>query len=239
MGFEVIFSYHERLEGGYDKENTKTMKKKVGKADDEVATEKLAGTIMAQLARRDIWVVDVEVFEFTKKKLSFKESKDGLVIGNKKYLFLECGGLGVQEIVEQPPEQFKPQFGHSNLPATIPSEAMRGEKNANFADFQLLKKRPLRYEIFQPDLAFGLPMRGLAFTVGDKYAIYQEKAAGNDNRMGMNYTTIDNNGHKQVLNDKYFVLPTNLIGGEQFNERKDINLQYGELNGEFPMPKLR
>jgi hypothetical protein len=252
VGFELIYSYHDRLEdGGYDKENTKTMKKKVGKAEDEIPYDKLAGTIMAQLARRDVWVVDVEVYEFTKKKLTFRETKGGLVIGAKKYSLDQCGGLGVQEVAEAPaPVQqqhvasttltpFKPSFHQaSNLPAL--SEEMLQNGNVNVADLALLKKKPIRYEVFQPDPAFGLPTRGLDFTVGDKYPIYSERVAGNDNRLGMNYTTVDNQGRKQVLNDKYFVPAGSLIGGDQFNERRDVALQYGDDGGfSNQMPKLR
>jgi hypothetical protein len=255
MGFEVVYSYHDRLDdGGYDKENTKNMKKKVGKAEEEIPYDKLAGTIMAQLARRDIWVVDVEVFEFSKKKVSFKECKGGLVIGNKKYSLDACGSLGIQEVADVPPPQpvphvqttqqelaaFKPALQGTQI--QVSEEMLRGAPNVNVADLQLLKKRPLRYEVYHPntDLVDMQKARSFAFTVGEKYPIYAEKAAGNDNRLGMNYTTIDNNGRKQVLNDKHFVPSGSLIGGDQFNEKRDMDLFYGD-DGGFgnQMPQLR
>jgi hypothetical protein len=112
----------------------------------------------------------------------------------------------------------------------------------NVADMHLLKKKPMRYEIFQPDPAFVdmVKARTLAFTVGEKYPIYAEKSAGSDHRLGMNYTTVDNNGQKQVLNDKHFVPTTSLIGGFDEESRQDIALDYGDTGGfGANMPKLR
>jgi hypothetical protein len=249
MGFEVLYQYHERLEdGSYDKD-IKTMKKKVGKVEEEISHDKLAGTIMAQLARRDIWVIDVEVYEFTKKKLSFKETKGGLVIGNRRYNLDACEHLSVQEsdeVVSTPPpaiqvKSFKPSF-QTDLPAISEDLVRNANGMVNVADLQLLKKKPLRYEVFQPDPTFVdmSKVRTLAFTVGEKYPIYAEKPAGNDNRLGMNYTTLDNNGQKQVLNDKHFLPVGILIGGSQFNEKRDIDLYYGDDGGHMgAMPKLR
>jgi hypothetical protein len=56
----------------------------------------------------------------------------------------------------------------------------------------------------------------------------------------MNYTTVDNNGQKQVLNDKHFVPTTSLIGGFDEESRQDIALDYGDTGGfGANMPKLR
>ena len=87
MGFECIYYFHKKVDGDYDRENKETFKKKVGDPFDDVPLEKLAASIMAQMARRDIWIVDVEIFELTKKQISFKESKGGIVIKNKKFSF--------------------------------------------------------------------------------------------------------------------------------------------------------
>lgn len=241
MGYEFFCHYHERLgDGSYDKDQIKTMKKRVGQAEEEVACERLAGAIMAQLARRDVWVLDVEVYEFSKKKISFRETKGGLVIGNKKYGLDDCGQYSVQEAACEPEARHKPGFRQDSLP---PQYAQHGQDGSvNIADLQLTKRKPIRYEIFQPDPVFVDPqkVRTLAFTVGDKYPIYQERPAGNDPRLGMNYTTLDNQGRKQVLNDKHFVPAGNLIGGDQFNDRRDVALHFGDDGGfDLPMPKVR
>lgn len=89
MGYEVKFKYFEKDSetGDYNKEEEKSFTKKIGKSTEEVPMEKLAFVIMNQMSRRDIWVEDVEIYEFIKKKLSFKESSsgDGIVIGGKKF----------------------------------------------------------------------------------------------------------------------------------------------------------
>jgi len=47
---------------------------------EEVPVEKLASAVMMQLARRDIMVFNVEISEFIKRKVSFKETKGGVLI---------------------------------------------------------------------------------------------------------------------------------------------------------------
>ena len=88
MGFECCYYYHEKVDGDYNKEETKTFKKKVGDPFDDVPLEKLAASIMAQMARRDIWIVNVEIFELSKKPVNFKESKGGIVIKTKSFLLM-------------------------------------------------------------------------------------------------------------------------------------------------------
>ena len=113
MGFECLYHYHERVEGDYNREEKKTFKKKVGDPFEEVSLEKLAGAVMAQLARRDVWIVDVEVYELSKKAISFKEAKGGIILKNKKFLF-EGGGddsssVIVQDMVQAPAPVAQPQ----------------------------------------------------------------------------------------------------------------------------------
>jgi hypothetical protein len=100
MGYEIQYTYHPRKEDGpgYDTEVREDKVAKVGKPFDDTPLEKCAAAIMAQLARRDVWVVDVEVNELVKKKISFKESKDGkgIVLKNKKF---SLGGTA--EMVEE------------------------------------------------------------------------------------------------------------------------------------------
>jgi len=85
MGFEVVFKYHDKIENGYDTLENKTFKKKFGDPYEDVPLSKLALFVMGQLARRDIWIVDVEINEFIKKSISFRENKGGIIIKNKKF----------------------------------------------------------------------------------------------------------------------------------------------------------
>lgn len=84
--FEVTYFYYDKTGDDYDKSETKKMVKKVGTPYEDVPVEKLAQLIMSQLARRDIFVVDVEIYEFAKHKVSFKETKGGILIKNKKFM---------------------------------------------------------------------------------------------------------------------------------------------------------
>lgn len=86
MGFEITYHFYDkRKEGvGYDVENPQKVLKKIGKME-EVPLEDLASQILSQLARRDIMVFDVEIQEYVKKKVSFRESGGSIVIKNKKF----------------------------------------------------------------------------------------------------------------------------------------------------------
>src|SRR4051812_37931488 len=102
MGFEVIFKFYDKkADGTYDTGNLQSFTKHVGAKVDDVPLEKLASVIMRQLARRDIWVLDkdLEVYEFTKRRISFKETKGGVIIKNKKFL-LDDGAIQIVGVTE-------------------------------------------------------------------------------------------------------------------------------------------
>jgi len=75
MGYEVIYHYKEKLNGEFSEE-TKTYKKRIGDPYEELPPEKLASVIFGQLARRDIYVKDVEIYEITKKKIRESAEED-------------------------------------------------------------------------------------------------------------------------------------------------------------------
>lgn len=87
MSYEVVFHFHERTDNGYNKEVSKELKKRVGKNYDEISLNQLASFILAQLARRDIFIYDYEVYEYKKQKLKCKETKNGVIIKGKKFAF--------------------------------------------------------------------------------------------------------------------------------------------------------
>jgi hypothetical protein len=127
MGYEVKFIFHPRKEeGGYNTEIKEEKLVKVGKPFDETPLEKLAGVIMSQMARRDIWVVDVEAVELVRKELNFKECKDGrgIVLKNKKFSFNEAAQMVAEDMGEpdaqpqpvQPPQQGLVTVVPANMP---------------------------------------------------------------------------------------------------------------------------
>ena len=202
MGYEVIYHYHERLEeGGYKKDETKTLKRKVGDAYEEVSLDKLASAVMAQLARRDIWVTNVEIFEYTKKEITFRETKGGIVIKNKKFS-MDGDNITMQDIetavstpnaiaiVSQP--QSKNGHPHNQLvpanPATRPSKIKRMVvfMPATPGDIQEIRKQ------------------GYAFTAEKKYPVYSESPHPRQVCVTM-LRTVDDNGKDANVGDVCFV----------------------------------
>lgn len=230
MGYEVLFHYHEEVsKGEYNKEETKTKKVTIGTPYEETPLSVLAGKIMAQLARRNILVVEVEIFEFTKKRLSYKESPDGILIKNKKFSF-DGGDVAVMpdenpsleenidlsDILQNPQmlDMIKQKLNIESISSTSNPTPLP-KPNLHNPPVNL---KPLRYEHFDPEKALLLDarQRRLAFTVGKKYPIFKEKPAGADIFSGMMYETKDDNGKRQSLSDKFFTPIIQIDGEEHF-----------------------
>jgi hypothetical protein len=249
MGFEVIYHFHERQENGkYNTEEKKEMKKKIGSPFEDLPLEQLAAVVMSQLARRDIWVVDVEIYEYTKKKLSFKESTDGgILIKNKKFCLDKCGAnLISQEVyqeecngngnghhsvmIDQPPEpnvNLAPLVNNRQLQHLPPNEMANRASNMG---------RVKTWMVFDPEIPLVVEARnkGLRFTVNKKYPIYQLS----EHPMGLSYgnviTTVDDTGKQVTVSDKYFVPANiNLVGDREVPG--GFNTARGRPNNE---PKL-
>jgi|GEM_PF-2336837 hypothetical protein len=269
MGYEVVYYYHEEIERGeYNKEETKEGMVIVGEAWEDVELDYLAGKVMALLARRSILVTSLEISEFKKKSVTFREAKDGIVIKNRKFKFDDGSTLKGESLEQSDPiDQLKalldanpdlinslgvagaetasvpfPHESSQNTPsrkthpqATAPSPKGKSQ----------FKNAPLRYEVFDPvidGLAQDAKRRGLRFTLGKKYPIYEEKAAGNQ-YAGMQYFTLDDNGNKQAMSDKFFKTETSqLIGdrerGVQIQDQSDSKLQWSGVIGDN-MPSVR
>lgn len=222
--YEIIYHYYERNQDGpgYDVTHPVQMKRKVGTLDEETPAEKLAGSIIAQLARRDVMISDVEVYEFTRKRVAFKETKGGIVVGNRKYSFDQCD-LGFSEDTPAElalPAPSKPTPAPQSAPLPqVDTAAARGGNVGDLLYFQ--KNRPIREEMFAPKdkaLVAIAKSRKLPFTVGKVYQIYEEKPAAGGVHAGMSYTVKDDTGNRYVLSDKYFDMVPRLFGGDAFNE---------------------
>jgi hypothetical protein len=170
--FELIFHYHKKLENGkYDSDDC-TMKKTLGKKDEEVPLEKVASFIISNLARRDIWITDVELFEFAKRQITFRESKDGIVLKNRKFSFGRSGVVDEGLIAEEDKEVVQPQ-----IKATVPSKPSAPSKS-----------KFIREEFFMADIDGPSPFKNL--TPKKKYGVIRETETGryvvmNDNNMEM------------------------------------------------------
>ena len=84
MSFEITYKFYSKLENNeYDKKEIKTDSMKVDSEDLDV----LAGKIFSLLARRNIFVSHVEVYETVQKPIFFKENPDGFTLKKRKYTF--------------------------------------------------------------------------------------------------------------------------------------------------------
>lgn len=120
MGYEVKYIFHPRKEDGpgYDTEKREEKVVKVGKPFEDISLENLAAAVMSQMARRDIWVIDVEIVELVRKEVAFKECKDGkgIMLKNKRYSFNEAAQMVAEDVIEETcPVQYQ-QHPHELVP---------------------------------------------------------------------------------------------------------------------------
>jgi hypothetical protein len=214
MGYEVCYTYYEKLpEGGYNKEELKSMKRKVGDPLDDTPLEVLASKILAQLARRDIWVQDAEVFEYKKNKITFKETQGGIILKNHKFTLDTVGHSLDSKEITTPVAVPVPQKQNGNGNALIPQPS-----GGIAVPPGLAGQIPLRAEIFDPEpdqVRAGL-VRG-KFTIGKRYPIFKEQRDKREAQFGkelpMLYTTIDDTGKMVVTPGVVFrPVPVGLIG---------------------------
>ncbi len=199
MGYELTFHYHERdeSEGKYNTEETKTLTKNVGRRSAEVPLEQVAAVVMGQLARRDIWVVDVEIAEFAKRTVSFKETKSGIIIKNRKFNYDQVAGHLISEEDQPEPDMsmYAPQK-HLMMPSMPQEHVMPPEQHFMTRDDeadmppqiqprqqqprQIQPKRdpnmPLRHEVFRPGREdYGqLQREGIKLSMGKTYPVFRE-----------------------------------------------------------------
>jgi hypothetical protein len=223
--FEVIYHYHTRNEDGkYNTEETKTMTKKIGQAYDETPYEQVASAIIGQLARRDYWITDVEVYEFTKKKITFKEASDGsgIVLKNKKYS-LSNGTALTTEVLE--PETPVATSGQLVVP-TQTVTPMVVAKPPSLDD----QKRILFHVVFEPSIQHENEVKKHRLTKGKRYPVHKttEGTIG-----GQKYSISDDLNRLITLDEKYFTMVgRGLIGDDEVGFSKPIGagepkLSYG------------
>ena len=213
MGYSVLYRYYERLPNGdYNREDIKEMKRKVGDPLDDTTLEELASKILAQMARRDIFVQDVEIFEYEKKKIIFKETAGGIVLKNKKFALDTIGhSLESKEITSVQPIQNTHVQKSNGSGIPVPEE--------------LQNKVPIRVEVYDPEqdmLKAGL-IKG-RFTPGKKYPIFSElkdpREATAGKELPILYVTIDDSGRRiNAPSVAFRPIQVGLIGGN-FSDNK-------------------
>jgi hypothetical protein len=250
MGFECLYHYHEKIDKDYNKEEVKTFKKKVGDPFEDVPLEKLAVAVMVQLARRDVWIIDVEVFELSKKPISFKESKGGIILKNKKFLFdggdEDVSSLIVQDIVSLPVPQTPQQS--NNMSGGHQHVNIQGQSKISVSQphEQNLPRRPIDWMIFAPELQQMQEVRqkNLRFTPDKRYPVFEKKVSPIG--MGEIFLMYDDTGREQMVSDKYFVPGNiNLFADKELGfshdqtQRDGGKLYWGDANNDLGMPDIR
>jgi hypothetical protein len=200
MGYEVVFSYKEATGNpGEYSEEVKKKTAKIGKTTEDVPLDALAGKLMSQLARRNILIVDVEIYEYAKKKISYREAADGIVIKNKKFGFGSGSVVEVSGFCDDAEDDDKEDF----KPMPSPSKELADRSCPLVNKAQPRSRRPVRHEIYEPEplSEFKAKQKGLRFTVGKRYPIYSEESLGTS----VVYNTTDDAGRDVKVGSEYFV----------------------------------
>lgn len=240
MGYEIIYRYKEATDSpGVYSDEVKEKSAKIGKVTEDVPLEALAAKVMTQLARRNILIVDVEIYEYAKKRVSYRETPSGIVLKNKKFSFdsgnvIETGDFEEDSHPDQ--DDFRP------LPTPSKDLADRSCPLATKTPSPP-SRRAIRHEIFEPEpLALHkAQQKGLKFTVGKRYPVYSEESMGSV----ILYETTDDKGREVKVSSEYFMAvgaglmqqddgPT-YVGAE--NQREEINL-WGNIE-HTDMPDIR
>jgi len=207
MGFEIIFHYHERKEDGkYNTEEKKSFTKNVGKKGDDSPLDKAANIILSQLARRDIWVIDVEAFEIVRKSVSFRETKGGIVLKNRKYS-LDHGHLEGEDLPETPVVPIRTTA--SPAPTPLPQRQPKTTPSG-------LVMAPTPPQIFRPSRETKPEdIKQYKLSVGKKYNVLDEKLQNTSEGPTYVYVVINDEGKGVAVPCAHF--DTEPVGLNQAN----------------------
>jgi hypothetical protein len=222
MGYEVIFYYKskDKETGIYKEEELNNFKKRVGDPYEDTPIEKLASVVMKQLARRDVWVENIEIYEITKKKISFKETKNGIIIKNKKIILDDNFEIDFKQEGED-------EAVHSEIVAERPQQQKNEDTNVIKGTTRVVKRMLFAPE---PQQQINLLKQGVKLTPDKVYDIYKiEKGL---NGISEIYLLIDDNNHEKKVADDCFVPATTL---SQEDEEESDGLNWGGvIKGSLP-----
>lgn len=228
MGWELAFKYHPGKEEGpgYDTEKVETFNKKVGNKSDDVPESEVLKVIVTQMARRDIWITDVEVHEYTRRKVPFKFLKGGFSFKGKKFGFDEVGRIdesGYEHEEKDPPlHQSQPRFANQQTVQGTQAQPRPQQQRQGGDIPSTVGMSPIRMETFDPDPRQQQSLRHVQLTVGKKYAIFVEEP-GNQIQTPK-YIIRDDAGRDIRIGSEYFVAGgQGLLGGDFSRNRTGDN----------------
>lgn len=232
MGFEVEFYYHNRLEdAGYDTENLEKKSVKIGKPFDDVPLEKLAAAITSQLARRDIWVVDVKVYELVKQAISFKESKDGkgIVLKNRKFSLSGTSEMTFDGFENEQPAMLAGPTKHPHEMLQRPTNGtalapVPENPNLNLAvnpnDPRSVNKGRVLYHVYYEPYFHEAEAKTLRlkFTEEKKYPVHAVIPSKTGKLDAQKLAVSDDTGQVVILDEKFFsAAGQGLLGDKELN----------------------
>ena len=228
MGYEIRVKYHpKKSEGiGYDAETVEEQTKKVGKPFDDTGLEKLAGAVMAQLARRDVMVVDLEIDELIRRPVKFKEAADGrgIILKNKKFSLDKTASLVADDFIESEINEIDPnEIPEGMQPHEIMAMKRQSQPEAldtlyNKPDAQLAvrrnnapvkakvdQRRVLYQVLFEPGIYEGQAQeRSLKFAEGQKYPVHAVRENPKGGAFGNMLSVTDDTGRIVELEEVFF-----------------------------------
>ena len=229
---------------GYNKEETETINRRIGEPFDDVPLEKVAAAIMQQMARRDVWVIGVEIHEYKKNKVTFRETDGGIVIKNRKFQLDQGANLITQELKSteipesnghQPAQPTMEQLIDPGPMPVIRAAVSQADPNLIPAEQPNPNRRVRRWVTFQPELPQLAEARqkGLKCTENKKYPVFEEKEHPMGLQFGMVYTILDDMRREVQCSDKYFVPATIRLerdsGNDPFHNPNPSNDSGGKL----------
>jgi len=233
MAYEIYLHYHEyNDDGSFKKNENNILKKKLGTIENEYPLEKVCAFITGQLARRDIFVHDVEVFEFIKKKLPLKISKNGLLLKNQKLSYEDLLSDRTIDVVNEnllPSDRTIDVVNENLFPqnqiieqANITQQVDTKPKKNQFQDLanrkNLVKSsKTIRFVIFSPPLQLDKSKFNYKFTKNKKYPVYAERFS--ETGIGQILSTIDDGGNSVDVSDEFFV-----PAGQNLEFSDDLNI---------------
>ena len=227
MGYEVNYIYYDKIKDSfdYDRENQKNFKKVYGKATEDYPLDKLYQALMQQLARRDILIIEWEVFEFVRKKIPSRITKNDLIIANRKFNMKNIVLENLEESDFEPtntavcpaaPIQKQQVVAQVPPPAPMQPVNIASQKPVNIApilqnQMTTVSDRVIKHVQFLP----GRMTQPIGkFTVEKIYPVYRESMSASG--IGMLLETVDDSGRRIKVPDEYFVTTQqNLIGDDE------------------------
>lgn len=225
MSFLIKLHYHPKKEEGvgYDAERKEVLERKIGEPFEDTGLEKLAAVVMGQMARRDILIFDVEIEEYVRRPVSFKESKDGkgIVLKGKKFSLDDTARLVAEDVYEAPKTEVAPPVsGNQMAVAEVQPHNQQGNLDSLYAQpnrslpvqrtniqptTPVNTKRVLYWVYFDPD-----PYRpeakslGLKFNEEKKYPVHQIVPHQSGRLDAQQLIITDESGRQVKVDEKFF-----------------------------------